>query len=170
MKRAGMVLSELVVALALLAGGLVTLAGLFGVASRSARAGRASTHCAILAVQKVEQLRALAWGVTDGGDAAVDSTTDVSTVPETSGGTGLSASPAGTLSANVPGFVDFLDAGGAWVGSGASVPQDAAYIRRWSIAPLADSPLDTVVIRVVVMAVVPPGAASLSTVRSRRGQ
>jgi hypothetical protein len=170
MKRNGMVLSEVVVALALLAGAVVTLAGLFGVASRSARTARASTQCAILAAQKVEQLRALSWGVGDDGEDASDFTTNLSAWPEVPGGTGLAASPTGALAANLPGFVDYLDDGGAWLGNGTAPPPATAFVRRWSIEPLADSPLDTLVVRVVVTSVASPAFASLTAVRTKRGQ
>lgn len=170
MKRTGMVLSEVVVALALVAGAVVTLAGLFGVAWRSARTSRASTQCAILAAQKVEQLRALSWGVGENGDDASDFTTDVSAWPEVPGGTGLAASPPGALRANVPGFVDYLDDQGGWLGNGTAPPPATAFVRRWSIEPLADSPLDALVVRVVVSANACPAVASLTAVRTRRGQ
>ena len=46
--------------------------------------------------------------------------------------------------------MDYVDRGGAWVGSGATQPATAAYIRRWSIQPLPTNPNNTLVIQVLV--------------------
>ena len=39
---------------------------------------------------------------------------------------------------------------GAWVGTGATPPATAVYIRRWSIQPLPTNPNNTLVIQVLV--------------------
>lgn len=178
--KSGFALFEVMVALALLTGAVVALAGLFNVSARANRTSRASSLAVILALQKMEQLRGLAWGYGPAGEEWVDLDADISVWPESSGGSGLAASPAGSLLANLPGFADYLDGSGNWVGTGSSPPAGTVYVRRWSIEPLADSPLDTLVLRVVVFlrgteegirspGVLPRAAAQVTSVRTRRG-
>ena len=180
MRRAGVALLEVLVALALLTGVIVSLAGLFGIAARSNREARCATRMSIAAAQKMEQLRGLSWAFGEGGEDEADLSTDLSTWPESAGGNGLRPSPGGTLTSDVSGYADYLDDQGNWVGNGAAPPGAAVYTRRWSIEPLADSPLDTLVLRVVVVLTAaarsrPPGAGRdaavvLTTVRSRRSR
>ena len=147
----GATLFEVMVALALLAGAVVALANLFTVASRSNSLSRSGTTAAQLAGQKMEQLHGLAWGYRDDGTELTDATSNVCVSPEAgAGGTGLGVSPPGTLFSSVPGFVDYVDHDGGWVGTGSSPPPAAAYVRRWSIDPLPASPGDTLVFRVAV--------------------
>ena len=74
----------------------------------------ATTVATMLASQKMEQLRALAWTWDALGLPISELTTDTTVVPpSSSGGTGLSASPPGTLGTNTPGYCDFLDENGA---------------------------------------------------------
>jgi hypothetical protein len=179
-RRSGIALLEVMVALALLAGVLVSLAGLFGIAARSNREARTVMRMSVAAAQKLEQLRALSWASSEGGEDESDLSTDISAIPETSGGPGLRASPPGTLAADVAPYVDYLDDHGVWVAAGPDPPPTAVFTRRWSIEPLADSPLDTLVLRVVVMRTSaaragPPAdgrdhAVSFTTVRSRRSR
>lgn len=168
------------VALALLAGAVVSLAGLYSLAARSNREARSVMRMSLAAEQKLEQLRALSWASGENGEDESDVSTDVSVWPEAAGGPGLRASPPDALSSDVPGYVDYLDDHGVWVGSGPDPPATAVFTRRWSIEPLADSSLDTLVLRVVVVRTVsarsgPPSegrneAVSLTTVRSRRSR
>jgi hypothetical protein len=178
-RRSGVALLEVMIALALLAGVVVSLAGLFCLAARSNRQARSATWMSIAAAQKMEQLRALSWASGDGGEDIADLSTDVSVSPEVGGGPGLRASPAGTLTSDVAGYVDYLDDHGRWLGAGAHPPADAVFTRRWSVEPLADSPLDTLVLRVVVVRTAvapstpadgPDMATSLTSVRSRRSR
>jgi hypothetical protein len=112
----------------------------------------------ILATAKMDQLRALEWTYALGssGDPPVlrtDVTTNVS-VPELSGdGPGLQPSPAGTLRANQPPFVDYLDREGRWVGNGADPPRTAVFIRRWAVAQGAADGYRTIVLQVLVTTV-----------------
>jgi hypothetical protein len=108
---------------------------------------------AALALQKVEQLRALSWTFDAAGTPISDTTTDTTTTPERpTGGTGLMASPPGALDDNVSGYCDFLDAAGASLGSGSSLPSGAVFVRRWSIDRLPTG--DALVIQVSVTPVV----------------
>lgn len=180
MRRSGAALFEVMVALSLLAGALVAIAALFGMATRSNRAARDSSMGTILAAQKMEQLRSLAWAYGENGSDETDVETDLSVAPEGPGGSGLSPSPAASLLSNTMGFVDYLDDDGKWVGTGVAAPMGAVYVRRWSIEALVDSPLDTLVVRVLVVPLsaarsAPPGgvpteAVCLTSVRSRRAR
>ena len=179
-ERRGVALLEVMVALALLAGAIVSLAGLFLIAAKSNRDARSVTRMSLAAAQKIEQLRALSWASGEDGEDVIDLSTDVSVSPETGGGPGLRPSPPGTLVSDVPGYVDFLDDHGLWVGAGTDPPAAAVFTRRWSVEPLADSPLDTLVLRTVVMrtalARARPSsegreeAVSLTAIRSRRSR
>ncbi|HIE95076.1 MAG TPA: hypothetical protein EYQ83_20250 [Acidobacteria bacterium] len=107
----------------------VGVAQLFAVAALANHNAEARTTTAVLAVDKMEQLRALTWGfesLPDGelGLPLSDSTTDISIVPQAAGGPGLLPSPAATLETNTPYYVDFLDKHGAWLGTGGA-PQPA---------------------------------------------
>ena len=74
--------------------------------------------------------------------------------PELSGdGPGLQPSPAGTLSANRPPFVDYLDREGRWVGNGAGPPRTAVFIRRWAVAQGGADGYRTIVLQVLVTTV-----------------
>src|SRR6266850_6617525 len=89
--NAGFSLLEVMVATAILATSLVSLAQLFALSTRSNLASRNSTFAAVLAQQKLEELRSLAWGFDQVGLPISDISTDTTSTPEVSaGGTGLS--------------------------------------------------------------------------------
>ena len=115
--------------------GVLAMVRLIVLAVESNVDARSRTMATIRAMQKIEQIRALVWTIDPSGTVIEDTSTDTSSAPESSGGTGLQLSPEATLMANTPGFVDHLDATGAIVGRGAQPPPQAAYTRRWSIAP-----------------------------------
>src|SRR5207249_603642 len=126
---------------------------LFVVSSEATRGARTQTWVSILADDKMEQLRALAWAYAADGSPVTDTTTDLSADPPTSGGSGLTASPADSLDRNVAGCVDYVDAAGRWVGNASAPPPQAVYVRRWGIEPLSSSPTDTLLLRVLVTTV-----------------
>lgn len=177
--RRGFALFEVMVALALLAGAAVALAGLFGIAGAANRRSRERSLGVLLASQKMEQILGLAWCYGPDGDERADLVTDLSVYPETGGGSGLSEGALTSLVSNTSGFVDYLDADGAWIGTGASPPAGTAFVRRWSIRVSPDHPADTLIVRVVVVrlgigsSAVPapdtPGVVELTCARSRRG-
>ena len=147
----GFSLLEVLVATTLMAVGLTALAQLFAVSTRSNHGAKTTTYAAVLAQQKMEQLRGLTWGFDNLGLPITDTTTNVSVVPEVStGGTGLSPSPANSLGQNTTGYCDFVDKDGKSLGTGTTVPGNAVYIRRWSIEPLPTNPNNTIVIQVLV--------------------
>jgi hypothetical protein len=57
------------------------------------------------------------------------------------------------LTANTPGYVDYVDQDGQWVGTGTAPVAGAAYVRRWSVEALTSDPANAVVLQVVVTAV-----------------
>jgi prepilin-type N-terminal cleavage/methylation domain-containing protein len=152
----GFSLVEVLVAVVILVTGLIAVAELFIISTNANRAARRVTSTAVLAQQKIEQLRGLTWGFDDFGLPISDYSTDVTVTPPTSsGGVGLQPSPADTLAKATTGYVDYLDAFGAWVGTGASPPAGALYERRWSIDPLPLNPNNTLVFQVVVDRIAP---------------
>lgn len=148
----GFSLIEVVVAMGLLTMVSLGVAQLFAASTRVNIIARSQTSTTMLAEQKMEQIRSLTWGFdTDGEGLPVsDTTSDLTAYPSTQNGSGLNPSPADSLERNSTGFVDFVDAGGAWVGTGDTPPGAAVYIRRWSIRPLPTNPNNTLVIQVLV--------------------
>ena len=146
----GFTLVEVCVALVLLALALAGVARMIGFARRSTVAARAQTSSTVLAQQKIEQLRGLNWSVDAAGIRQSDFVTDLTVEPPTGGGMGLRASPAGALDVNTAGYVDYLNARGEWVGTGATPPREASYLRRWAIRLLPEDPDDTLILQVLV--------------------
>jgi len=139
------------VATCLLVTALVSLAQLFVISTRSNLGSHNTTYAAVLAEQKLEELRALAWGYDTQGLALSDTTTNTTVSPETpTGGTGLTPSPSTSLQSNTSGYVDYVDSFGNKLGTGATPPAQAIYTRRWSITPLPTNPNNTLVIQVLV--------------------
>jgi prepilin-type N-terminal cleavage/methylation domain-containing protein len=175
----GFTLVEVCIALTLLAITLSVVAQLFVVALVAQDGARVQSMTTVLASQKMEALRALVWTVDENGQPLSDRATDLSFDPATAGGSGLGASPVNALDVNTVGYVDFLDARGAWVGTGSSPPLRARYIRRWCIRPLPEDPSDAVVLQVLVTTVTTdrraptprrrlPNDALVVTVRTRK--
>jgi prepilin-type N-terminal cleavage/methylation domain-containing protein len=134
--RSGFTLLEVVVALLLLTGTFLAVAQLLVLAGRAADHSRTTSIAATLASQKLEQLREVAYGFDEGGAPF--------------GGPALS--PAGSLTADTAGFVDYQDESGSHVAGGPPPPARAMFARRWSVqsADGAASP-DVLVLRVVVL-------------------
>jgi prepilin-type N-terminal cleavage/methylation domain-containing protein len=147
----GFSLLEVLFALAVLSVALAGLAQLFTIAARANASARATTYAVVLAQEKMEQLRGLAFGFDTSGNAVTDLDTDITVQPESPGvGTGLRPSPPGALGENTVGYVDYVDANGASLGGAMAVPPPgAAYIRRWSVEPLP-SGTGTIVLQVLV--------------------
>lgn len=124
----GFSLLEVLVATTILTVALSALAGLSTMATRANAVAGSMSVATILAGQKMEQLRALAW------DAASPSADDA-------------------LARNVPGYCDFLDAAGRTLDGDDDAPPGAVYVRRWAIVPLPAEPEAAVVLQVRVMRV-----------------
>ncbi|HSK08583.1 MAG TPA: prepilin-type N-terminal cleavage/methylation domain-containing protein [Vicinamibacterales bacterium] len=154
-KAEGFSLIEVLVSVALLSVVSLGVAQLFAVATKANFASKGQTSTALLAVQKMEQLKGLTWGYDQQSSAlglpASDTTSDLSQGQPTGGGAGLNPSPPGALTQNTSGYVDYLDTNGVWVGTGTVPPGNTSYVRRWSITPLPTNPNNTLVFQVRVM-------------------
>ncbi len=150
---AGFTLIEICVAMALLALAATGVAQMFGVAIAATEGARVQSSTTMLASQKLEQLRALTWAVDAGGLPLGDGTTNLAVEPHTTGGPGLSISPSNVLDVSTAGYVDYLSFRGEWVGTGATPPATARYIRRWSVRPLPEDPGNTLILQVLVTTV-----------------
>lgn len=135
----------------ILATALIGLAQLFLVAITANTSARSTTFAAVLADQKMEELRSLTWGFDTSGLPVTDTTSDTaSAADDATGGTGLTPSPETALQENTNGYVDYVDMFGNKLGGGEDPPQSAIYTRRWSIEPLPTNPNNTIVIQVLV--------------------
>ena len=138
------------VSLTILCFALVAIAQLFLVATQANLAARSTTVTTAMSQQKLEQLRALTWGYDALGLPVSDFTSDTAVSPQSSsGGTGLTPSPAGSLTSNIAGYVDYLDANGRSLGGGTTPPATAMYVRRWSVEPLPTNPNNTLILQVL---------------------
>ena len=182
----GFSLVEVLVAMGLLTAVSLGVAQLFALSTRANVIAKGATSTTAMAEQKLEQLRGLTWGFDLAGQGlpVSDTTTNLTVTPPTHDGSGLNPSPSDSLEQNTAGFVDFLDGGGNWVGTGSTPPASAVYLRRWSIQPLPTNPNNTLVIQVLVTPVTSEqarvesqftrtrmaGDALLVTVRTRKAQ
>jgi hypothetical protein len=167
--QSGFSLLETIIATGLLAGAIAMLGQMFLIAVADNQGARTGTFAAVLAEQKMEQLRGLTWGFDSIGLPMSDYKTDTALpVQDPDGGTGLSPSPSNSLRANVPGYVDYLDQFGRIIGAGATVPPGAVYIRRWAVEPLPTNPNNTVVLQVLVTKVRNRGTADSDAGSTRR--
>jgi prepilin-type N-terminal cleavage/methylation domain-containing protein len=119
----GFSLVEVLMAIALLAGALASLAQLLAMAVRANASAEATTLSAVLAVQKMEQLR----------------------------GEGLLGPPGGSLQADAAGFADYLDAEGAAAAGDGS--RGVSFVRRWVVEAAPFDPGRSRVLRVRVFSV-----------------
>ena len=183
----GFSLVEVVISMALLTTVSLGVAQLFAAATNANQVAHHRTSTTAMAEQKMEQVRSLDWGFDLQGQGlpVTDTTTNLSVYPHQANGTGLNPSPSDTLLRNTPGFVDYLDASGAWVGTGDQPTPGAVYIRRWAVVPLPTNPNNTLVLQVLVTSVADearldltdlprrprqPGDALLVSVKTRKAQ
>jgi len=159
----GFSLVEVLIATTLLTVGVIGLAHLSIISIRTNAHARLTTFESTLALRKAEQLNALTWSYDAPGNPSSDITTDTTSDPEGSGGTGLAPSPPDALTRNTDGYVDYLDAQGHSLGGGASPPHDVVFVRRWSIDALPA--LDALLVQVSVTR---SGAAGVSASANRR--
>lgn len=166
----GFTIIEVLIAMLLIATMALGVAQLFGVAIQTTSGARHQTSTTILAAQKMEQLRGLTWGFDSAGTGlpVSDTTTDLTQDPPTTGGGGLNPSPTNSLNANTAGYVDFLDVRGQWVGTGATPPPNAMFIRRWNIQPLPTNPNNTLILQVLVTTVAREAKISPPLIPRRR--
>ena len=174
----GFSIIEATIAVSLLAIGVASLAQLTVATGQANAAARRATIAQQAAVERMEQLRALAWTSDAGVVPVTDWTSDLTTTPASTGGAGLASTSPGSLTTNTPGYCDFLDAEGRWLAAGTRAPAGAAWVRRWSVAPV-EALSDTLMLRVVVISSTADQAlrrstsingASLVTMRTRRAR
>jgi hypothetical protein len=175
----GVMLAEVLIATAVLVAAGAAALQLTTTSMRGLWLAGVESAAVIAADQKLQQLRGLLWTIDAAGAPQSDLSSRLSIDPPDAGGTGLTPSPAGSLESNVDGFVDYLSEELSPLGSGLSPPPGAAYVRRWSIAPLAADPDHTLILRVLVIRVGPgamspripgqrgPGEAMLTTTLTR---
>lgn len=144
--------------MALVATSALGLAELITLSSKVTQESRIDTVTTLAAEAKMAQLRAMTWAYDAAGTGAPvsDVSTDVSVDPTSAAGAGLSWSPATSLQANIAGYVDYVDASGAYAGRGADPPPGAVYLRRWSIQPLPSDPAHSLVLQVMAARVSRP--------------
>lgn len=166
----GFTLIEVLIAMTILAVALVSLAQLFVVSTANNDRARVATFATILAAQKMEQLRGLAWGFDAMGLALTDTSANTAAPIETPvGGTGLAPSAEDTLVRSAEGYVDYVDRLGNVLGGGTTPLPGTAYIRRWSVRPLAASPGGAIALRVAVTPLNrETAAATLSSLKTRK--
>jgi len=151
---------------------LVGLAQLFALSTSANTNARTNTYAALLAQQKMEQLRGLTWGYDILGLPVSDYATDTSAAAAVSGcaasgggsATGLAPSPWGTLQQNTAGWVDYVDRNGCVLGGGGAAPAGTVYTRRWSVEPLPSNPNNTLILQVLVTRRRDRGAADANNV------
>jgi type II secretory pathway pseudopilin PulG len=165
--EAGFTLLETCVATGILIAAVVALAQMFVLSTQTNMSARQTSYAAVLADQKIEELRALTWGFDTQGLPISDTTSNTSVSPEQpNGGVGLTPSPAEALQENTTGYVDFINQFGQKLSSvDASPPDGTVYIRRWSIEPLPTNPNNTLIIQVLATRHRARGAADQGKVR-----
>jgi len=126
----GFSLIEALVAMSIMLVGVLPLAVLMEASTRSNGSAKANSLATLLAAAKVESLLATEWG-----------------------NSSLALSPVGTLSTNVPGYVEYLDGRGVLLNDAGLVagtsPAGTVYVRRWS-ADAVPTTISVVVLQVVV--------------------
>ena len=177
--EAGQALVETLVASAVIVTLAAGAAQVAAMTAASIRTGGAQGMALFLAAQKMEQLASLAWTYDTLLQRVSDATTSLAVDPPAPGGPGLLAS--GPIAGAGTGHTDYVDRDGAWIGSGSSPPAGTAFVRRWSITPIAWAPNDTLLLEVAVAATGggqvtfganprpgDPGVVWLATVRFRQ--
>lgn len=152
----GFTLLETLIAAGILITALAGVAHLFVLGAHLTRRAGASGAALMAAQDKLESLRGLAF------------TFDVDGQPMT--GDGLQWSPAGSLSADEPPYVDWLDDHGGVLDE----EDGATFVRRWRITALGSAPPERMAIEVCVFAAragaqdLESADACLSTIRTRQ--
>jgi prepilin-type N-terminal cleavage/methylation domain-containing protein len=135
----GFVLVEVMVAALILSIAVAGAAALCVTAVGATRTAKSQTLAILLAVDKLDALRASPPAALMAG---------------------------GSLDHSEPAYVDYLDGQGRVTGDGPDPSAEAVYIRRWRIQPLPDDPANTSILQVLVRpratTVAPEDASSIS--------
>lgn len=164
-REAGFSIVEVVVAILLLMTVALGVAQLFAVGTQANWRAKNQTSTAILAAQKMEQLKALTWSFDTEGLPVSDVSTRLDLPMPAGGGTGLNPSPANSLAADTAGYVDYLDVHGAYLGTDPTPA--AAYCRRWAVQPLPLNPNNTLIFQVRVIPIAQVADADARAVPAR---
>jgi hypothetical protein len=159
-----MTLVEVTIATALFALASVAASYLLVWAAKALWDSAEETPAVAAAQGKLEELQSRAWHF----DAAGARVSDPA----------LATSPLNALIENVDGYVDYLDEQGQHVGAGPVAPESAAFVRRWSVRPLAPGTDDSLLLEVLVVPLSSgparpagshhrPGTSRLATARTR---
>lgn len=173
MQTRGFTLVEVLVAMAVLSAATLGGVHLLAFATRGMHVARIQGTAALAASSRLDQLRSLQFEFDQTGQRLTDVVTDLTVDPPAPGGGGLTPSGAGSLDANVSGFVDYLDEAGRWVGNGPTPPRAAVFVRRWAVE--SPGPPDLLVLQVLVRPLAnallggrrQPGDARMATARAR---
>ena len=131
----GFTLVETLIATGLLITAMAGLAQLFALSARYTR-DTVQFGVALAAAQdKLEALRALRFAYDAGGEIVTDAR--------------LTVSPVASLSEDVVGYVDWLDASGAAL----TAPTGGEYVRRWRITAVAADEPEVIAIDVCVFSI-----------------
>lgn len=155
----GFTLLETVVATGVLVTALAGLAQLFALTARSTRDAGDQGAALAAAQDKIERLRALAFGYGPVGEAITDP--------------GFEPSGGASLGDDTSGFVDYLNAGGEVVDV-ETAAHGAVWTRRWRITPIDNFAPEALAVEVCVFSYpangLAPSAAQvcLATVRTRQ--
>ena len=168
---AGFSLIEVLAAMVILTVALMSLAQLFALSTRANFSARSNTYAAMLAQQKMEQLRGLTWGYDILGLPVSDYTTDTSASAAISGCRPLPAAPPracrrrpGAPCSRTPPAGSTTSIENGCIVGGATAQAAGVYTRRWSIEPLPSNPNNTVILQVLVTRRTDRGAADAGNV------
>ena len=150
--EAGYALIETLVAAAIVVSLAAGVAQVALLTSAAVQASGAQGRALFLAVQKIEQLQSLAWTYDGALQPVSDNATSVAVDPPASGGRGLQPSGPLTGPGSGPGYVDYLDRDGRWIGTGAQPPAGTAFVRRWSVSPVNAPSGDALLLQALVVA------------------
>ena len=158
-------LIETLVAAAIIVALAAGVAQVASMTSAAVLASGAQGKALFLAVQKLEQLKALTWTFDDALRPISDTSTNLAFDPPTREGAGLSASGPVTSPVAGGGYVDYLDSDGRRLGTGSEPPAGTAFVRRWSVTPLGMPSGDPLLLQVVVVSTGVRGPAGPAEVR-----
>lgn len=154
MDQRGITLVEATIGLGILATVAIVVAALLMAGRGATSRSREASIALWLARGRLEQLESLTFSVTRlpvGSEVLLtDGVTDLSRDLPALGGAGLAPSPPDSLSRDRPGYVDYLDEYGRWVGADPGVLPQASYVRRWAIARAGAGASELVAFDVIV--------------------
>jgi type II secretory pathway pseudopilin PulG len=165
--ESGFSLAEVAVATGILATVSLGVAQMFALSTAKNLASRQQVSTTTMATQKMEQLRGLTFAYDVNTLPVTDTSTNLANCTPDTSGTGLNPSPANSLTSNVAGFVDYLNAQGVCVGTGTTPPTGAVFTRRWAIVPLPTNPNNTLILTVLVTPTAKEALRGTGTTRTR---